>query len=74
MTSGGWAMMIVWTLLLVLLAAGLLWAILAAGRTASTQPRQSDASARSARELLDERLATGEIDIEEYQRRRQALE
>jgi len=28
----------------------------------------------TARELLDERLARGDIDLDEYQRRRQALE
>ena len=73
MTGWGWTMMVLWTMLLVLLAAGIIWALLAAGHPASTHETQPPSS-KSARELLDERLAKGEIDTDEYQQRRRALE
>ena len=72
-------MMLIWTTLLVLLVVGITWAILAAGRpTASTHDAPSSrhgvSPPKTARELLDERLATGEIDLDEYEQRRGALE
>lgn len=42
-----------------------------AGGSRGESPRES---ARSAREILDERFARGEIDDEEYRRRRKLLE
>ncbi len=59
----GWIFMIV---LLVLLAGGIAW--LVRGVSGS---READRG--SARRILDERFASGQIDPEEYERRRQAL-
>ncbi len=59
----GWIFMIV---LLVLLAGGIAWLV----RGVSGR-REDDRS--SARRILDERFASGQIDPEEYEKRRQAL-
>ena len=60
----GWIFMIV---LLVLLAGGIAWLV----RGMSGPPREDDRS--SARRILDERFASGQISPEEYQKRREAL-
>lgn len=76
----GWGMGWMWlwpTLvvlgLLALLLAAVLWS---RGRTPPPQDPSSDASSdsSSARRILDERYARGEIDEEEYRRRRAELE
>jgi putative membrane protein len=79
MNGSDWAMMLVSMTLLVLLVVGVAWAILAANRPAASthdaSPSRTDGSPpKTARELLDERLATGEIDLDEYEQRRRALE
>ena len=68
MTGWGWAMMALFWTLGVALLAGLVWAATrrADGPGSGAQP--------TARDLLDERLARGEIDADEYRRRRDALE
>ncbi len=73
MTTWGWVMMIVWSLVWVGLLATLAWVAVKwvrAGSLNSVGPPQ----AKTAHDLLDERLARGEIDVEEYQRTRAALE
>ncbi len=59
----GWLFMIV---LLVVLAGGITWLV-----RGVSGPRDDDRG--SARRILDERFASGQIDPEEYERRRQAL-
>jgi putative membrane protein len=59
----GWIFMIV---VLALLIGGIAWLVRAAGA-----PRGDDHG--SARRLLDERFAAGEIDAGEYEQRRRAL-
>jgi putative membrane protein len=65
MGFGGGLMWIFWILLIVLM----LWAVKAAV-TASN----GSSGHRSPREILDDRFARGEIDEDEYRRRRQELE
>lgn len=60
---GGWIFMIV---LLVLLVAGIAWLVRGVSWT-----REDDRG--SARRILDERFASGQIDAGEYETRRQAL-
>lgn len=72
----GWLLAVL--LLLSLAAVVVLVAVLVAARR-STQPQASasvpsGAGTSAARVLLDERLARGEIDPEDYQRRRALLE
>jgi len=68
----GWTW--VWLVLIVagLLVIGYVAVRLAQGRQ-STSPTGSDPSGVTARRILDERYARGEIDDEEYQRRRNLL-
>lgn len=63
MSWGGWIFMI---MLLVLLAGGITW--LVRGVSGS---REDDR--HSARRILDERFAAGQIGADEYEKRRQAL-
>jgi putative membrane protein len=65
--DGGWMwlwgtlMMLTWAVII----AVAVWLIIRSNR--------GDGSTRRAKEILDERLARGEISLEEYQERRQAL-
>ena len=72
MDGSGWGLMVLWTFLLVALVVGVIWAIVGSGRR--DQPPLSGGSPRSAREILDERLARGEVDPGEYDRLRERLD
>lgn len=61
---GGLLMLLFW----VALIAGVVWLVHNLGNRPGTTEDRS-----SARRILDERFASGEITEEEYQRRRQAL-
>ncbi|MFC6673512.1 SHOCT domain-containing protein [Marinobacterium aestuariivivens] len=65
MYGHGWGMLL-WLLLLILLC----WALvrLFSGRDGSDRPRE-----KTAREILDERFAKGEIDEDEYRKRLEVL-
>lgn len=65
-TYGGGMMWIFWFLIVALLV----WLVLAATRSAAG----SRETHRSAREILDSRYASGEIDREEYEQKRADLE
>ena len=74
MSAGGWILAVVWTLIiLALLILGIVWLVrtLTANENRSTA---SEAAAPSAREVLDQRLARGEVTIEQYQQLRQAMD
>ncbi|MEK7862098.1 MAG: SHOCT domain-containing protein [Chloroflexota bacterium] len=63
---GGLVMLLFW----VFVIAGIVWLVLTLSRS---QVRSSDGPS-SARRILEERLARGEIDVEEFRTRRAALE
>jgi len=63
----GWILML---LFWVFVAAGTVWLVLTLTGSQSRPPREGDAALR----ILQERLARGEIDIEEFKARRAALE
>lgn len=65
MYGHGWGMLL-WLLLLLLV----FWALarLLLGRNGSDRPRQ-----KSAKDILDERFANGEIDEQEYRKRLKVL-
>lgn len=67
---GGVLMMGFWILFLVFIVAGTVWLVSTFGRP---QPRMGD-GASSAVRILEERLARGEIDAEEFRTRRTAIE
>ena len=69
--GGGWLLMTLLMLFVLVLAVGaLIWVL-----RANHGPRwhQADSSVATSRQILDERYARGEIDEEEYQRRRAIL-
>ena len=75
MNGWGWTMMIVWSLVWVGFLGLIAWIAVQWARGTSRQEPPSGAPGKTAaRDLLDERFARGEIDLDEYQRRRQALE
>ena len=72
----GWGstMMVVWSLVWIGFLAVVAWIAIQWARGGSPGSASEQQGAKTARELLDERLARGDIDLDEYQRRRQALE
>ena len=74
MNGWGWGMMIVWSAVWIGFLAVLIWAAVQWVRRTPQDGQPPQPPPRSAREVLDTRLALGEIDPDEYQRRREALE
>jgi uncharacterized membrane protein len=69
MTAGGWIMSILWTMIIVgLLIALVVWLSSSVGR-----PDSRASAEGSGREILDRRLARGELTTEEYARLRDVL-
>jgi putative membrane protein len=66
MGTGGWVLMSLFILLLVVAITAI---VVVLARNLTSRP-----GAGTARAVLDERLARGEIDVEEYRRRRELLE
>ncbi len=65
--GGGWLFMVLLLVVVVALAVGVL-------RQFGDDRRERRMLGRSARDILDERYARGEIDSDEYRRRRADLE
>ncbi len=77
MDGTNWVAMGLIMVMFVVVVAVVVWAVMQWSRhtAASTPaPGSTTTGARSAREVLDDRLARGEIDVDEYQQRRAALE
>lgn len=66
----GWGGMWLGPVFMLLVLAGLVAGIVALVRLFAGNESSGDRTSRSAREILDERYARGEIDREEYLRRR----
>lgn len=73
MNGWGWMVMAFWSLIWIGFLGLIAWLAVQWSRNSSSSP-PSQPSARTAREVLDERLARGDIDLDEYRRRRDALE
>lgn len=73
MSAGGWILSILWTLIIIaLVVAGIVWLMTAlSGR--DTAPSTLSAPESSAREILDRRLARGELTIADYERLRETI-
>ncbi len=72
MDAGGWAFSVLVTLLVVALVVGLIvWLVRNQGADAPVSPQGGGGG--SAQDLLDRRLASGEIGEDEYRRLRTAL-
>ena len=74
MTGWGWAMMVLWSFVWIGLLGVALWAVAQWARGGAQRPASAQQPPKAARELLDDRLARGEIDLDEYKARRAALE
>ena len=74
MNGWGGSMMILWTIVWVALLGLAVWAVAQWGRGGRTTDDRPLSPPQTARDILDERLARGEIDVDEYQRLRDALE
>ena len=74
MTGWGWGIMILWSMIWVGLLVLAAWAIVSWARRSTTPSASRPDPHRSARDLLDERLARGEIDVDDYERRRAAID
>ena len=66
----GWLFML---LFLVFMVAGIVWLVLAIARSQGTAGTTTESGSRALR-ILEERLARGEIDTEEFRTRRAAIE
>ena len=70
MSTAGWILSVLWTLIIVaLVVAGIVWLV----STLSNREAGGSTSSASAREILDRRLASGEITSEQYQQLRETL-
>jgi putative membrane protein len=73
MSTAGWILSVVWTLIIIaLVVAGIVWLISAFGNREDRGPATAG-SAPSAREILDRRLASGELSVEQYQQLRETI-
>ena len=73
MTTAGWIIAVLWTVIIFALIAGAVyWLVsaLASGGRGTTTATTADTSAR---EILDRRLAKGELTIEQYKELRDAI-
>jgi putative membrane protein len=66
MSSGGWILSI---LVIIVIGAAIVWI----ARELSARPDRGGAAVMSPREILDRRLASGEINTEQYDELRQTL-
>jgi uncharacterized membrane protein len=73
MTAAGWILMIIWTLVIVGLIAGVIYWLVATRETATQRP-DSSSHEPGAQEILDRRLASGELTVEQYEQLHDALE
>ncbi len=69
MSSGGWIFTVLWTvIMLAILAAAVVWIVSALRSRDTVGP-----SGGLSREILDRRLASGELTIEQYKQLRDAI-
>jgi uncharacterized membrane protein len=73
MSAAGWILSVVWTLIiLALVVAGIVWLVSALGNR-ENRAAASQTSDASAREILDRRLASGELTVEQHKQLREAI-
>ena len=66
--------MLVWSVIWIGFLGVIAWAAIQWMRGGTPNPNNADGPEKTARATLDNRLASGEIDIDEYQKRRAAIE
>jgi putative membrane protein len=68
-----WVMVVIMVLVTLAIVGGIIWAIVFASRSPSHPGPAAAPTGPSARDMLDQRYARGEIDSAEYAERRSAL-
>jgi putative membrane protein len=71
MTTGGWIMMILWTVIIFALVAAAIYWLANSYRAGASAPKPSEGSPR---EILDRRLAQGELTVEQYKELRETID
>ena len=73
MSAGGWILSVLWTLIIVaLVVAGIVWLVSALGKRENPEAAAKGPEP-SAREVLDRRLASGELTVEQYKQLRRTI-
>lgn len=72
-SGSAWVMAVVMILVGLAVVGGIIWAIVFASRSAHDSGTLAAPNGPSARDLLDQRYARGEIDTADYNERRSAL-
>ena len=73
MSAAGWILSVLWTLIIIaLVVAGMMW-LISALRNQQNRGPSAEASGPSAREILDRRLASGELNVEQYKQLRDTI-
>jgi hypothetical protein len=73
MTTGGWIMAILGMVIIFALIAGTLYWLVASG-TGNTTSQQTPTAEATPREILDRRLAKGELSLEEHKQLRETID
>jgi len=73
MSTAGWILSVLWTLIIIaLVVGGIVWLVSALGNRENREVA-AKGSGPSAREILDRRLASGELTVEEYEHLRETI-
>jgi putative membrane protein len=73
MSTAGWILSVLWTLIIIaLVVAGIVWLISALGSRENSRAA-AEGSRHSGREILDRRLASGELTVEQYKQLRDTI-
>ena len=73
MSAAGWILSVLWTLIIIaLVVAGIAWLLSAFANRESRGPA-TEGSGSGAREILDRRLASGELTVEQYTHLRETI-
>ena len=73
MSTGGWIISILWTVIIFALIAGAIYWLVATLGRGGISATEAASGEGSAREILDRRLAKGEITIEQHRELREAI-
>ncbi len=71
--GSGWVMVVIMIVVTLAVVGGIIWAIVFASRSAHHPGAPAASTGPSARDLLDQRYARGEIETADYNERRSAL-
>lgn len=73
MTTAGWIVSVLWTVIVLAVIAGAIYWLVSARESRGSDTTGGETAATSAREILDRRLAKGELTVEQYKELRDAI-